>query len=445
MRRSILVFSLAALSVVLSGQPAMSAESGVILPMRERAEVVNNWLVERLDRVVPELMREHGVDMWIVLGREYNEDPVLETMLPATWLSARRRTILVFHDPDGASEVERLAVARYSVGDAFESAWNPDEQPDQWARLVEIVEARDPHRIALNISPTFALADGLSHSQFNELRQALPLRLRDRIVPGEALAIGWLERRIPEEMEVYASICRIAHEIMAEALSERVIQPGVTTTHDVQWWCRERIRELKLTAWFHPSVSIQRQKEDSDFLDLFTGDEQVIQRGDLVHLDFGITYLRLNTDTQQMTYVLRRGETEPPAGLQRAFAIGNEMQDILTERFAEERSGNDVLVDALAEAKARGVNAMVYTHPIGYHGHGAGPAIGMWDKQGGVPGKGDYPIHNRTAYSIELSITAPVPEWNGQEVRIMLEEDAYFEDGRVEYIDGRQLKLHIVR
>ncbi|MEO1511572.1 MAG: M24 family metallopeptidase, partial [Planctomycetota bacterium] len=384
MPRTIPLSPLIAVITALVAPLAGARQPGVVLPMRERAEVVDAWLLQRLDRIVPELMRENGVDMWIVLGREYNEDPVLKTMLPATWLNARRRTVLVFHDAGPGTIVERLAVSRYDVGELFESAWDPDEQPDQWARLAEIIEQRDPERIGLNISPTFALADGLAHSQHEELLAALPTRLHERIVPAEPLAIGWLERRLPEEMEVYASVCRIAHEIMAEALSERVIQPGVTTTDDLKWWCRERIRELGLVTWFHPLVSVQRHEASAGFLEMISGGEQVIRRGDLIHLDLGITYLRLNTDTQQMAYVLRRGEYEPPAGLRRAFQRGNEMQDILTEAFAAVRTGNDVLLDALAEAEARGIDAMVYTHPIGFHGHGAGPAIGMWDKQGGV-------------------------------------------------------------
>ncbi|MEO1128089.1 MAG: M24 family metallopeptidase [Planctomycetota bacterium] len=432
-------------ALLIGASQALAADPGVVLPMRERAAVVNGWLGQRLDRIVPELMRSNDVDMWIILGREYNEDPVLKTMLPATWHSARRRTILVFHDPGPPADVERLAVSRYAIGEFFESSWNPEEQPDQWARLVEIIEERDPERIGLNISPTFALADGLSHSQFEALQEALPTHLRERVVPAERLAVGWLETRLPEEMEVYASVCRIAHEIIAEALSERVIQPGVTTSDDVKWWCREHVRELRLTDWFHPIVSIQRPDADGDFLDMMAGDEQVIQRGDLLHIDLGISYLRLHTDTQQMAYVLRRGETEPPEGLRRAFRRGNKMQDILTAEFEEGRIGNDILRASLEQAKAQGIDAMVYTHPLGFHGHAAGPAIGMWDKQEGVPGTGEYPVRDRTAYAIELSIVEPIPEWNGKTVRIMLEEDAIFENGTVSYIDGRQTELHVIR
>jgi len=432
-------------SVLASGGVSLAEDPGVILPLRERAEVIDAWRGERLERLAPGLMRESGIDLWVLIAREYDEDPVLETMLPATWLSARRRTILVLHDPGEGAPLERLAVARYNVGDHFESAWDPEEQPDQWARLAKIIEERDPRRLGINVSETFGHADGLAHTQHGALMAALPERYRERVVSAETLAVRWLETRLPEELDAYASICRIAHEIMAEALSERVIQPGVTTTEDVEWWCRERAQALGLRTWFHPTVSVQRREGGRDFIEMFDGDDEVIRRGDLVHLDFGITYLRLNSDTQQMAYVLRRGETAPPEGLRRAFAIGNEMQDVLTERFAEGRTGNETLRAALEEAGSRGIDAMVYTHPIGSHGHGAGPAIGMWDRQGGVPGSGDSPIRDRTAFSIELSVTAPVPEWDGQRVRIMLEENAAFEDGRVRYLDGRQRELHVVR
>ncbi|MGD1916895.1 MAG: M24 family metallopeptidase [Phycisphaerales bacterium] len=434
-----------AAATILVATSVLAADPGVILPMRERAEVIDSLLRQRLDTIVPDLMREHDIDMWIVLGREYNEDPVLKTMLPATWHSARRRTILVFHDPGAPAEVERLAVSRYPVGDSFASSWDPSKQPNQWARLTEIIESRNPKRIGLNISETWAHADGLSHSQFEALHAALPTEFQARIVSAEHLAVGWLETRLPAEMDIYASVCRIAHEIMAEALSERVIQPGVTTTDDVKWWCRERVNELGLQDWFHPIVSVQRPAAEGDFLDMMAGGEQIIRRGDLIHLDLGIEYLRLHTDTQQMAYVLKRGESEPPEGIQRAFRRGNEMQDILTSHFAQGRTGNEVLKLALDEAKSRGINAMVYTHPVGSHGHAAGPAIGMWDKQGGVPGSGEYPIRDNTAYAIELSILEPIPEWDGMEVRFMLEEDAVFEVGRVTYIDGRQTKLHVIR
>lgn len=426
-----------------AGQGTPSGDVPHILPMRQRAEVMDRWLEKRLETVVPTLMRREGIDMWILIAREYNEDPVVKTMLPATWLSARRRTILVFHDT--GAEVARLAVARYDIGKSFASVWNKEEQPDQWARLREIIEARDPKKIAINVSKDFALADGITHHEHEAFRQALPDTYRERLVPGENLAIGWLETRIADEMAVYPQIVAIAHHLIAEAFSNKAIQPGITTTADVQWYLRERVRELKLVVWFHPSVSIQRRDQPEhagNFSSKPAAD--VIQRGDLLHVDFGITYLGLNTDTQQHAYVLRTGETDAPQELKDALATGNRLQDILTDQFIAERSGNTILAGALKQAKSEDINATIYTHPIGFHGHGAGPTIGLWDQQGGVPGKGDYPLYNATAYSIELNAAVHLSVWD-KEIRIMLEEDGFFEGPGFYYINGRQTQLHLIR
>ena len=422
-------------------------EIPLVLPLRERAAVIDGWLERRLDTVVPAIMRREGIDLWIVAAREYNEDPVIETMLPATWMAARRRTVLVLHDRGPGQQIERLAAARSDIG-PFPRAWDPERQPDQWGRVAEIIAERDPRRIAVNRSETFALADGLTGTEYDALMAALPPMYRERVVPAERLAIGWLETRTPEEMEVYPQIVKIAHRIIAEGFSTRVIQPGVTTTEDVVWWYRERILELKLDTWFQPSVSVQRQRtgpgarEGADFS--ARPDESVIRPGDLLHVDFGITYLRLNTDTQQHAYVLRTGETDAPPGLRSALAAGNRLQDILTDHFVTGRSGNDVLAGALAVARREGIDATIYTHPIGFHGHAAGPTIGLWDRQGGVPGRGDYPLFANTAYSIELNAAVAIPEWGGQTVRVMLEEDAFFDGESTWYIDGRQTALWLI-
>ena len=440
-KRSICAFLFILFAVSSS---AFSQSPPVILDMQKRAEVQNSWLNYRLDNVIPGLMRREEIDMWIIIAREYNEDPVIKTMLPATWQSARRRTILVFFD--NGESVERLAVARYDIGEFFKTAWNKEEQPDQWARLSEVITERDPGKIALNYSSTFALADGISHTQYDEFSSSLPKKYRDRIVSGENLAIGWLETRVEPEMQVYPLICQIAHDVIAEGFSEAVIQPGVTTTEDVEWWYRERIRELKLSAWFHPSVSVQREQEpEAGFLQNFSKRpaSNIIRPGDLLHVDFGITYLGLNTDTQQHAYVLKSNESDAPEGLHQALATGNRLQDILTGNFKTGRSGNEILRAAREQAIAENIRPSIYTHPIGFHGHAAGPTIGLWDQQEGVPGKGDYPLYPNTAHSIELNATVNIPEWN-KDIRIMLEEDAFFDGEKVRYIDGRQTELWLI-
>ncbi|MFT7287139.1 MAG: hypothetical protein ACI87W_001251 [Halieaceae bacterium] len=296
------------------------------------------------------------------------------------------------------------------------------------------------------MSETFALGDGLSHTEYSLFRDSLPDSLKGRIVSAEQLAIGWLETRSGSEMTVYPQICQIAHEILAEGLSTAVIQPGVTTTSDVAWWYRERVRQLGLSAGFHPSVSIQRaaapEKDMKSAVDK-PHDEELILPGDLLHVDFGISYLRLNTATQQHAYILRAGETEAPEGLRKALARGNRLQDILTANFVAGRTGNEILAQSLKQAKGEGITASIYTHPIGYHGHAAGPRIALWDQQDGVPGAGDYPLHANTAHSVELYAESEIPEW-GSKVHIMLEEDAFFDGTSTRYIDGRQTQLLLI-
>ena len=383
-------------------------------------------------------MRREEVDMWVLISRENNEDPVLKTMLPSTWLAARRTTMLLIYDRGQEKGLEYLAVARYDVGKIFKRAWNPESQPDQWTQLAKLIEERAPKKIAVNKGPTYGHADGLTNTDYEHLMDVLPKRMYNHVVSAEKLSIAWLETRTDNEMVLFKSACRIAHEIIAEGFSDRVIQPGVSTTDDVVWWSRERIKELKHDTWFHPSVSIQRAEGE----DVFNSRPKplVILPGDLLHVDFGITYLRLNTDTQQHAYILKPGEKEVPEYLSNAFKRGNRLQDILTNNFKEGKTGNTILAETRKQAIDQGITPSIYTHPIGYMGHGSGTTIGMWDMQNGVPGSGDYPMHLRTAYSIELYAAVYVIEWK-KEIRIQLEEDGYFDENGFRYIDGRQTEI----
>ncbi|MEM6396521.1 MAG: M24 family metallopeptidase [Bacteroidota bacterium] len=422
----------------LSSQPTVPP----ILSLQEQGELEDRWLAKRVETILPRLMRREGVDLWLLISREYNEDPVLETMLPSTWMGARRTTILMIYD-SGEGPVETLACARYGVGDIFQKAWDKEEQPDQWARLVELIEARDPKKIAINRSADFGLADGLSAYHYEQLKSRLPEKYADRLVSVEGLAIGWLETRIPEEMGMYRHIMQVAHAIIAEAFSEKVIIPNHTTTDEVVWYMREQARALGLDVWFHPTVDIQRAEVEE--LYAFSGrpESDVIRPGDLLHCDFGITYCGLNTDTQHNAYVLKAGETELPDYLRKSQQKGMQIMDILTDQFANGRTGNELLAAALAQGEAAGLRPTIYSHPIGYHGHGAGPTIGLWDQQEGVPIRGDYPLYPNTAYSIELNTRVYIEKW-GKDIRMMMEEDGYWDGERFEYIDGRQEALYLI-
>jgi Xaa-Pro aminopeptidase len=351
---------------------------------------------------------------------------------------------LLIYDGGPEAGLETLAFARYPVG-RFKAAWDPEAEPDQWAALAAKLEALDPRVVAVNRSESFALADGLSSTEYTQLAAALSPALRGRLVSSEPLAVGWLETRLPEERARHAEAVALAHALLAEGLSSAVVTPGVTRTDELAWWLLEALRDRGLTSWFHPSVSVQRAgvvDESGEARSLYN---VVIQPGDLVHVDFGLRYLGLYTDTQQMAYVLPPGTDAAPPWLSAAMARGNRLQDLLTNAFIAGQSGNAVLRAALGAARAEGLGGAIYTHPLGLHGHAAGPTIGMWDQQGGVPGSGDYPLYPNTAYAIELYASYAPPPWGGQRVRIKLEEDAFFDGERVTYLAGRQTAFHLIR
>ncbi|NHF59226.1 M24 family metallopeptidase [Flavobacteriaceae bacterium TP-CH-4] len=419
-----------------------------VLPENERAKVVDEMLSDRFNNLLPRLMDATDIDMWVLISREYNEDPVLRTMLPATWLNARRRTILVFYRNKSENSIEKLAVARYNVGENITSAWDKEKEPDQWKRLVQIIEERNPRKIGLNFSKDHNIADGLDKTDHEEFMENLPKKHRKKVVSAEQLAVRWIETRTEREMVIYDQLVDITHDIIAEAFSEKVITPGVTTTTEVEWWMRQKVTDLGLETWFHPTVDVQRTSEKLEghlysFSDRPEG--MVVLPGDLLHCDFGITYLRLNTDCQELAYVLKPGETEAPIFLMEALEDGNRVQDFLTQNMKEGRTGNEILAQSLQEAKSAGLRPSIYTHPLGSYGHSAGTTIGMWDSQGGVM-KDDgenYPLNPNTVYAIELNTTVTVPEWK-RDIRIMLEEAGFYGEDGFRYVNGRQTELLLI-
>jgi hypothetical protein len=424
--------------------------------LREQAVVQQEWLRLRLERVLPRLMREQGVDMWIMPSREYNEDPVFYSIVSPTTFAARRRTIYVFFDRGPAQGVERIAIGGTSQGGLYRVVTDPlavtgtagtqrrtaePFGPDQWKLLTPIVEERDPRAIAVNISHTHAFSDGLTAGEWEQLQAALGPKYVSRVVRRELLALQYVEERLPEMMPTYVRMQQLVHDIISTAFSNRVVTPGTTRTQDVVWWLRQRVGDLGLGSWFQPSVSVQRRG-----VEMGDSANPVIMRGDVLHTDFGLVAMGLKTDTQHMGYVLAAGESAPPAGLTAALRRANRLQDLLLAAMEPGRSGNDVLSRTLAAMRAEGINGTVYTHPIGDHGHGAGPTIGLWDRQEGVPGRGDVPLRANTWFSIELQATSPVSEWGGQQVRMAQEEEAHIDaSGRRGWVLRRQTEFHLVR
>jgi Xaa-Pro aminopeptidase len=392
-------------------------------------------------------MREHKVQMWIVTMREYNEDPVFSSLVSATTFSARRRTIFVFNDLGPEKWLERLALGGSSQGGLYvayrdTTLKNAELWGDtQWQVLSKVVREKDPKTIAVNISHTHAFSDGLSAGEWEQLQKALGPEYVKRVVRADRLALDYVAIRIPEMLPVYRVLMRNAHAIIAEAFSNRVITAGKTTTQDVVWWMRQKVLELGLGTWFQPSVDIQRKGAD-----LSNTPDPVIQRGDVLHCDFGVTCMRLNTDTQHMGYVLMEGETDVPSGIRNTLARSNRLQDIHLDNMKIGLTGNEILGNILQQMRSEGIVGTVYSHPVGEHGHGAGSIIGLWDRQMGVPGRGDVPLLPDTWYSIELQATTPVTEWGNQPVRLAQEEDVVIgSDGSVQWILNRQSEFHVIR
>ena len=424
--------------------------------LREQAATRQEWLKLRLEQVLPRLMREHGVGMWIIPVREYNEDPVFSSLVSPTTMAARRRTIYVFCDRGPERGVERIAIGGTAQGGLYTVVRHPGAQmgaagaqrrlaepfgPEQWKLLPPVVEQCDPETIQLNISPTHAFSDGLTVGEWEQLMEVLPAKYRERVVRRELLPLQFIEERLPEQLPTYVQMQKVVHDLIRTAFSNQVITPGVTRTDDVVWWMRQRVNDLGLGTWFQPSVTVQRRG-----VEMGDSTNPVILPGDVLHTDFGISALGLNTDTQHMGYVLRPGETDAPAGMYAALRNSNRLQDILLEEMRPGRTGNQVLASTLARMRSDGLNGTMYTHPIGAHGHGAGPLIGLWDRQEGVPGRGDVPIRPNTWFSTELQVTTPVPEWGGQPVRMAQEEEIYVDAaGNRRWVLSRQERFHLVR
>ena len=414
-----------------------------ILNLKDRATLIEKIQKDRLDNLLPELMSKNGIDMWIIITREYNEDPIIKTLLPPTWLNARRRTILVFSFDESTKKTESVAISRYNFGKNIKSIWDKEKNPNQMLALKGYIDKVNPKKIGLNYSENFALIDGISKSDYELFYSSISNDIKQRIVSAEDLGIQWIETRTELEKEIYKDLVSITQSIINEAFSNKVIKPGKTTTDDVVWWMREKVLELNLKTWFHPTVDVQRN-EQSD-LYAFDGKSKydIIQPGDLVHCDFGISYLTLNTDCQQIAYVLKSDEKEAPEFLIKALKDANKLQDILTSEFKLDKTGNEILLNSLKIAKEKGLDPQIYTHPLGTFGHSAGTTIGMWDSQGGVPIKGDVLMKYNTVYAIELNNKSFIKDWN-KEVRIMLEEAGLFEENGFKYINGRQEEIILI-
>jgi peptidase M24-like protein len=429
--------------------------------LREQASQQQAWLKKRLDTFLPALMRKHNVDMWVVPMREYNEDPVFSSIAAPETFAARRRTIYVFFDRCAASRapivatcIERIALGGTSQGGVFDARTSMKTVTaavggrqaelwgdEQWMLLKQVIEERKPRVIAIDRSKTFAFNDGLSSGELQGMTEALGSEWAAKFRDAGNLPLDLIASRLPEEDAFFEKMTALVWQMTQTMFSGNVIAPGKTKTSDLVWWWRQRVNDQGLGTWFQPSIEVQRRGTTGEKL----GADPIIEPGDVLHCDVGITVARLNTDTQHNAYVLRPGETDAPAGLRKALANANAMQDIAMDEIRPGRTGNEILASVRQRMKALGIDGTMYSHPIGLNGHGAGPLIGLWDYQDGVPDRGEARVIPSMWYSIELQATTRVPEWGGQAVRMAQEEDLIIDaDGKTRWALHRQDRLFLV-
>ena len=411
-----------------------------ILPLRERAGIENQWLQWRLEHLLPDIMNRYDIDTWVILNREYNEDPVYFSLVPEPAIHSYRTTLFVFHKHDG--DVRRL-----STGWFREFYQILPKEPDQthMQALAGFLQQNNPQKIGINVSQTWHLADGLSATLKENLVETLPPEYSQRLVSAERLCLDWLATRSDQEIEEYRHLCRMGHQLIREFYSREVITPGVTSLDDVRWWIRQRICDLQLETWFQPILDIQRspaaQKQTLEQRD-------IIQPGDLLHCDVGLVYLGLCTDMQWHAYVCRQDETDVPAGLKRALQRTVGFNDIIRAEFAPGKTGLEIGNAALAKGKEMGLNPTIYCHSLGTHGHAAGlridtrPVNQVAEEN---PARRTYPTVLNSVYAIEYCCHETIPEWDHQTIRISFEEDAVLTSEGCQFLDGHQEKFILIK
>lgn len=398
--------------------------------LKKQYEIFDQQLCYRIHHLLPQLMEETGFDMWIILCREYNEDPVFPTMIPSLCLTARRLSCLVFVRNDSGFGAYNFGRPDERLSTVYTQGYDNRQPGDQLQQLADFVRKVNPKTIGINCSKISAMCDGLSHNLYEQLCAALHEQDKAKLTSAYTLCTRWIEARTEEELSRYRSIYALAMDICEEAFSRKVITPGVTTTTEVEEWIGQEINRLGLTFWFSPHVDIQRKGLPGVGT---TG--MIIQHGDLLHYDVGIKYFGLCTDSQRLGYVLRENETEVPQYLQEGLRRTNRFQDIVAEEHIAGRTGNEILKTSLARAKAEGLQPMLYCHPVGFFGHSAGTVVGLWDQQEGTGEFGDFPLHHNTCYALELNTESEIAQWDGQRVRFNAEETvAFTQDGKLTYL-----------
>ena len=424
-----------------------STDFPAVLNIRDRADLVFRITQERLETLLPKIMRQTGIDMWIITCNEDNLDPIFKTMIPyENWCPITQ--ILVFFDRGQEKGIERLNVSRTDTMGLYENvwdagAWDTHRKESQWDCLGRIVSERDPERIGINEGEIQWAAGGLTVVLKKRLVDAIGPKYAARLESAESLATLWAETLLDEEIVLMKQTAAISHAIIAEAFSSTVITPGTTTVDDLRFHYWQRVADLGLDLAFFPFFSI-RGRQASD-IEKHGQDDKVIRPGDLIHCDVGLKYMHYNSDHQEWAYVLRVGETDVPDSFKRIMAEGNRLQDVYCSEFRTGLTGNELLANILHRARELGIpNPRIYSHSLGYFLHEPGPLIGLPWEQVNNPGRGDVKLVPNSCFTAELSVTMPVTEWGGQDLRLSMEQDIVFDGKGTAFLDGRQTRFHLI-
>ncbi|MDR2505307.1 MAG: M24 family metallopeptidase [Oscillospiraceae bacterium] len=444
--------------------------------VREQARIWDETLSERLDLVMPEALKDAGLDMWVVVTNENCEDPLTRSLLPSALTEPRGKMVFAFI-MTREGKLRKMSVSRIAgIEDVYENPWynagpgidwkgHDIEAPKetQWECLARLANEFGCKRIGICNDSRLSEANGLCIDDFENIKNALgevnhpaksaepprqicgfvgdPGELAgtpERLVGAADAAVHWLSVRTEREAAQYKAAARMAHEIIDEAFSTDVIVPYVTTNDDVRWYMMQRVHDLGLTYTFECSVAVFRSGMPG-----MHNTPTVILPGDVVHCDFGLRFLNLCTDAQELGYVLRPGEANAPNGLLRALAITNRLQDIVRGNMIPGRNGNDALLASREQAAEEGINATVYCHPIGYYPHGAGPSVGRFSNQKSGAW-GDRLFRDNTAHALELNAKVPIPEWNGQELMCCLESEVFISGGVARHLAAQPTLFHLI-
>jgi hypothetical protein len=410
-----------------------------VLPIRERAALINGALAERLDRVLPEAMRAAGIDAWLIVCQEDNLDPIFQTMIPMdTWCPILQILLFIGH----GDRIERLNISGTNTHALYDRPYAGQLVEEQWAQLIAALERADPRCIGLNIGSVQWAAGGLTHNLYEQLHARLPRQFHERFVSAEVAATHWATSLTETDIATYEHVCNVAHAVIAETYSRAAIVPGHTTLDDLTWFYWQRCSDLGLPMSFKPSFRLIRGSEAKE---KHGETDTVIRSGDLIHCDVGFQYLRFHSDHQQIAYVLEPGETEAPTGLNALLAEGTRLQNLFMSAFETGITGDELLAKILASAETLHIpGAKVYSHSVGLFLHEPGPLIGLPWEQISNPGRGDVRVIANSCFTMELSVTGPVPEWGDEAVRLPLEEDVVWDGTVCRPLDGRQTAFHLI-